>query len=95
MNLGPGSSDKERKWLGSFKGPVAFCVAFKLRYLTFCLYILQADGFDAVERVAVSGSHRGLLRDKKVFQLIQNWLGVGDKASNHKKTSKVMDAGSR
>ncbi|KAG5549525.1 hypothetical protein RHGRI_014752 [Rhododendron griersonianum] len=57
--------------------------------------VYGADGFDAVERVAVSGSHRGLLRDKKVFQLIQNWLGVGDKASNHKKTSKVMDAGSR
>lgn len=56
--------------------------------------MLQADGFDAVERVGVSGSHRGLLRDKKVFHLIQNWLGVGDKVSNHKKTSKVMDVGS-
>jgi len=52
----------------------------------------KADGFHAVERVGVSGSHRGLLRDKKVFHLIQNWLGVGN--SNHKKTSKVMDVGS-
>lgn len=51
----------------------------------------KADGFHAVERVGVSGSHRGLLRDKKVFHLIRNWLGVGD--SNHKKTSKVMDVG--
>ncbi|KAK6156451.1 hypothetical protein DH2020_010699 [Rehmannia glutinosa] len=53
----------------------------------------KADSFDAVERVGVSASHRGLLTDKNVFQLIQNWLGVSPKTKvKHSKTSKVMDA---
>ncbi|GFP95789.1 phospholipase a(1) lcat3 [Phtheirospermum japonicum] len=53
----------------------------------------KADSFDAVERVGVIASHRGLLADEKVFQLIQNWLGVSPKAKvKHSKTSKVMDA---
>ncbi|XP_011081087.1 phospholipase A(1) LCAT3 [Sesamum indicum] len=55
----------------------------------------KADNFDAVERVGVSGSHRGLLKDEKVFQLIKNWLGVSEKTKTkvrRSKTSKVMDA---
>ncbi|KAK6136230.1 hypothetical protein DH2020_030019 [Rehmannia glutinosa] len=53
----------------------------------------KADSFDAVERVGVSAGHRGLLTDKNVFQLIQNWLGVSPKTKvKHSKTSKVMDA---
>ncbi|KAK4385775.1 Phospholipase A(1) LCAT3 [Sesamum angolense] len=56
-----------------------------------------ADKFDAVERVGVSASHRGLLKDENVFQLIKKWLGVSEKATKvrHSKTSKVMDASSR
>ncbi|XP_057471467.1 phospholipase A(1) LCAT3-like isoform X2 [Actinidia eriantha] len=54
----------------------------------------KADGFAAIERVGVSGTHRQLLRNKTVFQLIQKWLGVGPTVSNHKKTSKVMDVDS-
>ncbi|KAL0302912.1 UNVERIFIED_CONTAM: Phospholipase A(1) LCAT3 [Sesamum radiatum] len=53
----------------------------------------MADKFDAVERVGVSASHRGLLKDENVFQLIKKWLGVSEKATvRHSKTSKVMDA---
>ncbi|KAK6137729.1 hypothetical protein DH2020_028529 [Rehmannia glutinosa] len=52
----------------------------------------MADNFDAVERVGVSASHRKLLTDKKVFQLIQKWLGVSEKANmHHFNTSKVID----
>ncbi|KAG8390722.1 hypothetical protein BUALT_Bualt01G0113000 [Buddleja alternifolia] len=53
----------------------------------------MADTFDAVERVGVSASHRGLLANKKVFQLIRNWLGVSEEVKvQQSKTSKVMDA---
>ncbi|KAI3459118.1 hypothetical protein Pfo_015781 [Paulownia fortunei] len=53
----------------------------------------MADDFDAVERVGVSASHRGLLTDENVFQLIQNWLEVSPKVKvQHSRTSKVMDA---
>ncbi|KAK3028007.1 hypothetical protein RJ639_040006 [Escallonia herrerae] len=51
----------------------------------------EADGFEAAERVGVAASHRGLLRDERVFQLIQKWLGVNQKVGRHSKTSRVMD----
>ncbi|KAL9165552.1 hypothetical protein ABFS82_06G177700 [Erythranthe guttata] len=54
----------------------------------------MADNFDAVERVGVCGSHRKLLADKKVFQLIQNWLGVSTNVKTKQystASSKVMD----
>ncbi|KAL9666255.1 hypothetical protein QQ045_000581 [Rhodiola kirilowii] len=55
----------------------------------------KADGFKATERVGVSASHRGLLYDEAVFQLIKNWLGLNsDKKAknNHTTTSRVMSA---
>ncbi|XP_042514498.1 phospholipase A(1) LCAT3 [Macadamia integrifolia] len=52
----------------------------------------QADSFAAVERVGIAADHRGLLRDKTVFQLIKKWLGVTEKSLNNAKTSRVMDA---
>ncbi|KAJ6726831.1 LECITHIN-CHOLESTEROL ACYLTRANSFERASE-RELATED [Salix purpurea] len=52
----------------------------------------KADGFVAVERVGVTADHRGLLCDETTFQLIQKWLGVEQKVSEHSKTSRVADA---
>ncbi|XP_048424145.1 phospholipase A(1) LCAT3-like isoform X2 [Pyrus x bretschneideri] len=54
----------------------------------------KADGFAAVERVAIAARHRELLRDKTVFQHILRWLGVEQKVSRHSKTSRVADASS-
>ncbi|KAK3023838.1 hypothetical protein RJ639_044555 [Escallonia herrerae] len=51
----------------------------------------EADGFEAAERVGVAASHRGLLQDERVFQLIQKWLGVNQEVGRHSKTSRVMD----
>ncbi|GAB4835362.1 Phospholipase A(1) lcat3 [Ancistrocladus abbreviatus] len=51
----------------------------------------KADGFAAVERVGVPARHRELLRDKRVFQLIQKWLGVSSEVAKRSRTSKVMD----
>ncbi|XP_058748963.1 uncharacterized protein LOC131621918 isoform X3 [Vicia villosa] len=36
----------------------------------------KTDGLEAVERIGVSAGHRGLLRDKTVFKLIQKWLDI-------------------
>ncbi|XP_058756123.1 phospholipase A(1) LCAT3-like isoform X2 [Vicia villosa] len=52
----------------------------------------KADGLEAVERVGVTADHRGLLRDKTVFKLIQKWLDIEPVVSKHSKTSKVADA---
>lgn len=56
------------------------------------LCVMQADNFDAVERVGFCGTHRGLLSDENVFELIKNWLGVPKEVKVRKsKTSKVID----
>lgn len=52
----------------------------------------KADGFEAVARVGVRGSHRGLLRDKTVFELLKKWLGISQKSELPMATSKVMDS---
>ncbi|OAY32237.1 phospholipase A(1) LCAT3 isoform X2 [Manihot esculenta] len=51
----------------------------------------KADGFDAVERVGIAATHRGVLRDKTVFELIKKWLGGDQKLCKHSRTSRVMD----
>ncbi|RZC47449.1 hypothetical protein C5167_040392 [Papaver somniferum] len=56
----------------------------------------KGDWFSATERVGVRATHRGLLSDETVFQLIQQWLGVEpQKSSRRAKTSKVVDAFSK
>ncbi|KAF7817730.1 phospholipase A(1) LCAT3 [Senna tora] len=52
----------------------------------------KADGLPAVERVEVTASHRGLLRDERVFQLIEKWLDIEPTVSKLSKISKVADA---
>ncbi|CAL0303276.1 unnamed protein product [Lupinus luteus] len=54
----------------------------------------KADGLDATERVEVAASHRGILRDQKVFQYIKKWLGIEPIVSKKSKTSKVADSDS-
>ncbi|XP_020261487.1 phospholipase A(1) LCAT3 [Asparagus officinalis] len=51
----------------------------------------MADGFEAVDRVGVKATHRGLLCDKTVFRLLKQWLGVNQKSKHSMATSKVMD----
>lgn len=38
----------------------------------------KADGFDAVARVAVHAEHRGIVRDRHVFRILQHWLKAGE-----------------
>ncbi|KAL9297071.1 hypothetical protein ACSQ67_022967 [Phaseolus vulgaris] len=52
----------------------------------------KGDGLKATERVGVAASHRGILRDETVFQLIKKWLDVEPMVSKQSKTSKVADA---
>ncbi|KAG2273218.1 hypothetical protein Bca52824_067773 [Brassica carinata] len=54
-----------------------------------------AAQFKSVASVGVSGTHRGLLHDKRVFELIQLWLGVEPKKTKrkHLRTHKVADSG--
>lgn len=71
-----------------------FWAAYANSYLIYdslFLSILQADGFEAAERVAIAAAHRQLLKDNSVFKYIQKWLGVEQKVSKHSKTSRVAD----
>lgn len=72
------------------------CVRVRVRVLFYlhkrASFIWKADGFEATERVGVAASHRGLLKDETVLQLIQKWLGIDQKVSKHLTTSKVFDA---
>lgn len=52
----------------------------------------KADGFEAVARVGVKATHRGLLSNKTVFKILQQWLGVSEKPELSMATSKVMDS---
>ncbi|XP_020103636.1 phospholipase A(1) LCAT3-like [Ananas comosus] len=53
----------------------------------------KADGFAATARVGIKATHRGLLKDERVFQLLKQWLGVSEKSQQRHSTSssKVMD----
>ncbi|WOL17920.1 phospholipase A(1) LCAT3 isoform X1 [Canna indica] len=51
----------------------------------------KADGFAATARVGVKGTHRGLLKDEKVFELLKQWLGVSENSKKSLSSSKVMD----
>ncbi|KMZ75159.1 Phospholipase A2 [Zostera marina] len=53
-----------------------------------------ADGFNATERAGVKATHRDLLCDKNVLELIMQWLDIVSLSKKRSKsTTKVMDAG--
>ncbi|XP_010549765.1 PREDICTED: phospholipase A(1) LCAT3 [Tarenaya hassleriana] len=56
----------------------------------------EAAQFKAVASIGVSAGHRALLSDKRVFKLIQEWLGVEPKKARRKlsRTCKVVNADS-
>lgn len=61
----------EAKWKGLlFSSELTNCASLP--------YILQADGFDAVARVAVPADHRGIIYDRHVFRILQHWLNAGE-----------------
>lgn len=39
---------------------------------------MQADGFDAEERVGIPGEHRGILCEPHLFRILKHWLRAGD-----------------
>jgi len=43
----------------------------------FWLY-MQADGFNAEERVGIPGEHRGILCEPHLFRILKHWLKAGD-----------------
>lgn len=45
--------------------------------LSLSLY-MQADGFDAEERVGIPGEHRGILCEPHLFRILKHWLRAGD-----------------
>ncbi|GAB2234399.1 hypothetical protein Droror1_Dr00003651 [Drosera rotundifolia] len=38
----------------------------------------QADGFNAEARIGVPGEHRGILRERHVFRILEHWLSAGE-----------------
>ncbi|KAJ8746828.1 hypothetical protein K2173_003834 [Erythroxylum novogranatense] len=52
----------------------------------------KADGFMATERVEINATHRELLRDNSVFELIKKWLEIDENRFKRWKTSRVADA---
>lgn len=67
------------------------CAILNFKSQTHGILCTQADNFDAVERVAVCATHRGLLCDENVYNIIKNWVGVPTDVKA-RRTSKVVHA---